>query len=194
MSRERRYLWLDVETTGLDPSEDLLLEVAAWPTASDDPLDLAEGGLRRWVIGHDHANLGMRMVDPVVWRMHGESGLLADVVESKLGAEVVQKALVDLVEMPDPGADWHLAGNSVHFDLSFLRADMPRFAKKLSHRILDVSSFLLLAKSLGRDVPRPPVAHRAAADVESSIRQFAEVCRWLGTNMPGMPTPLAVLQ
>jgi oligoribonuclease len=70
-----------------------------------------------------------------------------------------------------------LAGSSVHVDLAFLRARMPRLASCFSHRVLDVSA---VGEAVARWHPaayhaRPglapdaPGAHTADADVRASL-------------------------
>jgi oligoribonuclease len=185
-----RFLWLDVETTGFDPSEDLLLEVAWWPSRSSDPFDLDPCGARSVVLGHDGADLGKKL-SPVTWDMHCKNGLLPEVVRSKVDrAELRNRLLTEVMgavmhfsnlsdNLSDgwkPSETWHLAGNSVHFDRAFLDCNAGAFARRLSHRVLDVSAVALLARSVGMPIDRRVPAHRALDDVKSSILQLL-ACR-----------------
>ena len=73
-----------------------------------------------------------------------------------------------------------VAGFSTHFDLQFLRAKFPRFAKRLSHRVFDVSAQLLLCQSLGMPyTPLQPAAHRAQNDLDASMRVARECGLWM---------------
>lgn len=77
-----------------------------------------------------------------------------------------------------------LAGNSVHVDLAFLRAHMPRLAACCSHRVVDVSGIAELAArwfpAAFHSRPRVQVAssgegggaHTAAADVRASLAEL----------------------
>ena len=116
--------------------------------------------------------------------MHEKSGLLAELESEDAGG-------VDMITLDhDLGAlaqDWPtdrdervmLAGNSVHFDLGFLRRHLPQIARKLSYRVFDVSAVSAYCRSLG--MPRLPKneAHRAEVDVDSSIGQALACERWL---------------
>lgn len=179
--KEIRFVWLDVETTGLDPNLDLLLEVAWKVTLSPHPLDFAaplgeyQPGQDSYVIRHDGADLGSKL-SPVTWKMHGSSGLLAEVVQSPTTVDDVERCLLGAL---DDKFQWHLAGNSVHFDLGFIRAHMIHAAKRLSHRVLDVSSIGLAAYSMGMPHDRREPAHRALDDVKASISQYRQQLEWI---------------
>lgn len=195
-----RFLWLDVETTGLSPTNDLLLEVAAWPTRSADPLDLHAEDARSYVIAQSSSALGASL-SPVTWRMHGANGLLGEVTDGRVARhdkqamlEFARQVTRDDLKLNDAWVSehvWHLAGNSVHFDLGFLREKMGEFARLLSHRVLDVSSLLLTARSLGMPKLSSAPAHRAMDDVVSSVRQYVEVLEFMRSHSPSFETSFA---
>lgn len=170
--RPERFLWLDVETTGLSPWYDLLLEVAWLPSRSADPLDLDFTELRSVVVHHPGQVMGQRL-SAFTWRMHGKSDLLADVAESKVRlADVAPMILQSMEALGPPDAAWYLAGNSVHFDRAFLDRHAPEISPHLSHRILDVTSLLLAARSSDRVIPKLEPAHRAGPDVLQSVELY----------------------
>jgi hypothetical protein len=81
-----------------------------------------------------------------------------------------------------------LAGDSVHFDLGFVRYHMPTLAKRLSHRVYDVSAIKLFCRSLGMpkiERKEDPV-HRAAGDVLRSIEHAKYCADWLARNWRGI--------
>lgn len=171
------WLWLDLETTGLDPNAPgaRILEVA-FAIVADGPLgDLS-------IAESFHAPIACadvpEGVDPYVERMHRKSKLWADCA----GPDALDLAEVDAlaaltVEATWPGERVMLAGNSVHFDLAWIRVHMPLLAAKVSHRVLDVSALqAALAAWLPGFEPHRANAHRALADVEASIAA-ASVCR-----------------
>lgn len=69
-----------------------------------------------------------------------------------------------------------LAGNSIHVDFSFLRAQMPRLAALCSHRLVDVSSLAELARRWHPNAfycaPLKRNAHEALKDLEDSIDEL----------------------
>jgi oligoribonuclease len=171
-----KLFWTDLETTGLDPAKDSILEIAVleadlsapfdWTTRLHTPL--------RWK--GDPASLQVK-----VRTMHETSGLLAACSEEATTLADVEAELLEVIpEVEDYGERPTLAGSSVHFDLSFLRVHMPRLAARFSHRVYDVSAVKIFCRSLGmpKDLVPRAEAHRALADVEESIRHARACACW----------------
>ena len=185
-------LWLDLESTGLDPRSCQILEVAWRLTKFEFPFEtvshpLASGNVLVAAHVPAHALVTMQWdeIHPVVKEMHEKSGLFNDLGNRNLNQvsiEQIENRLFGLsAEWPtDKDEKVVLGGNSVHFDLGFLRVHMPTFAKRLSHRVLDVSAISLLCRSLGMPrLPKVEAAHRAQADLEQSISQLHACVDWL---------------
>ena len=175
MERQHEYVWLDLETTGLIPQECQILEWAIALVADDQQGDMSIVEERTGVI---HTPMSPAM-DDFVRKMHTRNGLLDACLVAPATQTIAdaEKQLLQL--MQDIGAQPRsvlLAGNSVHFDLGFLRVHMPDFAKYLSHRVFDVSTLMLASRAwLGTDFKKNE-AHRALADVRESVA-FAKRCR-----------------
>jgi oligoribonuclease len=167
-----RVLFLDTETTGLSPQFCSILEVAAVVVDSD----LQEHGSYQAVIWHSHQKVTSEM-DGWCYDTHSRSGLLDEVERSPLILTQVDNTLAEFVRkhfnvLVRPV---ELAGNSVHFDLGFLKHHMPRTAALLSHQVQDVSGAARMVKRFFCvDVPKPEgiVTHRAMPDVRHSIEQL----------------------
>nr|DAL86928.1 MAG TPA: Oligoribonuclease [Caudoviricetes sp.] len=142
-------IWFDVETSGLDPMSDNLLEVEARITDmkglqvpfADDPL------IFHRVIRFDD-NTPIRAFNSTTIDMHSRNGLIGECMNAEDTLKNVDKQMA--VWLIDTGLDpglMHPAGTNVHFDIRWLDVNMPNTSgilHKLSHRRLDLTSFRLL--------------------------------------------------
>lgn len=162
-------IFLDLETTGLDPYNDAILEIAALRVEGVglEPVD----GFHAIVKPLDRP-AGAPPIDQVVIDMHTRNGLWVECEAQGQGQDwyrIVAPAFVAWLERQGPGPHT-LAGDSVHFDLGFLRAKSAAAAAMFSHRLLDVSAFRVARDLLGLPPCEvAPSAHRAQSDVLASI-------------------------
>ena len=161
---KRRLLWMDLETTGLDPDVDQILEIAMLiaPTTN-----ITSGRLIFDNTLHYQHDPAARLLDQVVLDMHSRSGLWEECRTQQVDvAEAEQQILRHL----EPDTIYHPAGSSVHFDVSFIRLHMPDLYRRLSHQHYDVSAMLRFVEAEGIEVPaRTPSQHRALPDTLASI-------------------------
>jgi oligoribonuclease len=174
-----KLLWLDLETTGLDPQTHDILE-AAWSVAPLlDPFAIdseIESSTIRYKLAAEAPS-----IDPFVLDMHRKNGLWDECSRRLIGVRDVEEQLLSLVpECADKEQRWVLAGSTIHFDKSFLRVHMPELHERLSHRLYDVSAIKLFCQSLGMAKPPKAEAHRAAADVLESVAHAKACAEWLG--------------
>lgn len=177
-------LFLNVETTGLDPERDDLLEVGCILTT--DAPDLTE--LWRWssVIQHRWAALGVRPdVHPAVDAMHTKSGLWEDLHAFKYSPKpgFVEDTILEILKSHGIGrGEAMLAGFSVHFDREVLRVRMPILHRFLSHRVIDVSTVRHLYWATRGERPAQEVAHRALADCDQALAELRRYLPALATD------------
>lgn len=179
-------LWLDVETTGLDPENDKLLEVAAILTRYEPELPI-EGEPFHAVIEPYPEGLGV--VHPTVLDMHSRSGLWR--AQSEEGDEpvLVSGAFRAWLEgqgiYRTAGLTIMLAGRSVHFDRQWLwqfNALDPHDSwidgLKLSHRHFDLTAIKLFMALRGVAFEEAPDVHRALPDVQADIELARRLIEW----------------
>jgi oligoribonuclease len=178
MSESKREVLvvLDLETTGLDPEKDPLLEIAF---ICVDNVTLEELGRFQSVV--IPPSLDMLRIHPVVRDMHTTNGLFAEIfaaeddmyvlLNKKPTAERVEKEALDVLDSLTENCKRILTGNSIHFDKSYLARHMPRLERKFHYGICDVSS---ARRVLGtkRPTAKEDVAHRAMADCEMSLAEL----------------------
>lgn len=182
--------WIDLETTGLDPQRDLILEVAIIVTT----VNLDEVASWHGVTPVDSPE---KMCSPKVAEMHEANGLFeecrrrADEEPFFLPPGGVCRAddlgLVDWIEHYAPLATAGqriFAGNSVHFDRSFAQARLPRFAALHSHRVFDVRTLQQVDAWWSPLLPElseyGSKSHRAMDDLRASLdnaRAFRRIWR-----------------
>jgi oligoribonuclease len=193
----RYLLWVDLETTGLNPEHDDILEIAYVLTEFRFPFSEVvhpRGSPTRasyLVQGRGARHLLQGDCVEFIRKMHEKSGLHAAFLSegtSKITLGTVNADLLTLAEdwPTDKDERVMIAGNSCHFDLSFLRKHLPEIAAKLSYRTFDASTFYRGCLSAGMPAldrgtsgcPREE-AHRAMADVERSIVLMRTCVEWI---------------
>jgi oligoribonuclease len=176
-------VWLDLETTGLDPRKDSILEVAVALARFESPFDVDFDGVIKgsWVLGFPRA--AWVDLSPFIVDMHTKNRLLEECAASSHGVRGLEQMILSLLEPIGTGKDAPvLAGSSVHFDHEFLKVHMPTLAARLSHRHYDVSAIKLFCQSLGMHSLPKAEAHRAEADIGESIAHARLCARWLASH------------
>lgn len=158
--------------TGLDPAENVILEIAVVVT---------DGDLEEVIEGPDlvlHATEDqLAAMVPVVAEMHAESGLTRAAASSELTAESAEQSVLAFLRehVAEPGLA-PLAGNSVHVDRAFLQRHMPEVEDYLHYRNVDVSTLKELVRRWDPDahdqMPSKSGNHRALADIRESIDEL----------------------
>ena len=172
MSDADRLVWVDLEMTGLLPSEHVIVEIAC--VVTDAQLNPLDGGISRVIFADDSQ---LALMDSIVVKMHTESGLITE-IPNGVPLQDAEADVLDYIRshIAEPKKS-PLAGSSVYVDRMFLQAHMPALESYLHYRIVDVSSVKELTR---RWYPRMYFAaptkngnHRALADIFDSIRELS---------------------
>ena len=164
----QRFVWLDLEMTGLNPDEDVILEVGVIITGAD-LVPLAE--LERVVWQPDEALARMR---PFVREMHEKNGLTAKVRQSKVDVSEAERDVLALVTQHCSFKTAYLSGNSIYQDRRFLARQMPQLEGYLHYRQVDVSSLKVLVQSWypAEKFEKPGKNHTALDDIRTSLEEL----------------------
>lgn len=180
---EIKYLlWLDLETTGLDTTADVPLELACLVT----DMELRPVKNHEWeyeVLFSSDGWAAIRLAEnEYVTNMHTENGLLAAIKQGH--PKTIQGAENELLAMI-AALPWGideaiaLAGTGVAaYDMRVLENWMPRLAEFLDYRTFDIGHMRrFLSDIVGlSDDQMPPKAddeHRAMGDVHNALEQAA---------------------
>ena len=179
------FLWLDLETTGLINAKPgglyafgddagHILEFAAVLAADDRAGDLSVVQAYEGAVHYDAPEAFA--MDPFVLKMHTDNGLFADCRASTISLadadEFLYGLCCELAGNKRPRGIT-LAGNSVHFDLQWVRVHMPLFASALHHRVFDVSTLQRAAMiNVEGYEPLRANAHRALDDLYQSLAAY----------------------
>ncbi len=171
--KDARILWVDLEMTGLDPQEDVILEVGAIIT----DWRLNEYAEYQSAVHVDEQRAKERMyksASAAFWESVPETraALLAQNATAP-SANTVEDQLLALLDEHIPGDERViLAGNSIHMDRQFIDTAWPRLARRLHYRMLDVTSWKLVFENRYRRKMTKREAHRALDDIRGSIQEL----------------------
>ena len=160
----RKFLWLDMEMTGLDPEKEVIIEVAAIVTDHQhEELDSYHQIVKQ------HSDY-MEKMDKWNTKQHKKSGLY-ELVPNGITQEQMERELIDLADKHFKEEKIILAGNSIYQDRLFIRKHLLKFEERLHYRMLDVSAWKIIFAN--KDVIfKKENKHRALDDVRESIREI----------------------
>ena len=191
MQASEPLVWVDCEMTGLDPTRDVLVEIAV--VITDSELTLLDDGLDLLIATEQEK---LDQMEDIVRDMHTQSGLLEALRTATTPlADVEQQVLSYVQRFVPERRKAPLCGNSIATDRSFLIRYMPALDDHLHYRMVDVSSIKELTR---RWYPRvyfnaPPKTggHRALADIVDSINELRYYRETVFVPQPGPDTDAA---
>lgn len=164
-----KILWVDLEMTGLDANEDVILEVAAevtdfnfqtlasYETCVRQPRELVE----------------QRMALNSWWADFPENRdeFVQKLDEGKDPGQVEQE-LIALVREHFGDEPAVLGGNSIHNDRNFIKRWWPDLDATLHYRMLDVSAWKVFMQGRYGATFEKKEVHRAFDDIQASIAEL----------------------
>ncbi|WP_141730682.1 oligoribonuclease [Bifidobacterium adolescentis] len=181
-AKEDMLLWMDVETTGLDPDHDRILEVEM--RCTDMRGVRCVGGFRR-VIGLKGRKASITDGNLEAWRMHCANGLLEGALDGGYTEEATANALEEYVDSLAQSFTLHPAGSNPQFDLDFIGRLCPNLP--LHYHRIDMATLRDSLEAAGWDVKpeeETPAAsaHRTSTCLDRDIRQYARIIRHLSDH------------
>lgn len=163
-------VWIDLEMTGLDSDNDVIIEIATIVTDADLNI-LAEGPVLAIFQTDDILN-GM---DEWNTTQHGKSGLVERVRNSGIDEAEAERQTLAFLEQYVPTGCSPMCGNSICQDRRFMARSMPALEAFFHYRNLDVSTLKELARRWAPDMAsgfEKEGVHLALEDIRDSIREL----------------------
>lgn len=164
-------VFLDIETTGLDPDNGVILELGFLVVDANSFMKLES---ESWIVGQPFRILeGMEG-----WpkKQHRESGL-TDLCErsnqSVLDVEMLARDWLENINVGDGKVP--MCGASIHFDRAWLKVHMPTVEEWFYYGNLDVSSIEKVARIWYPELPawEDRGQHRVDPDNEDAVRELS---------------------
>lgn len=162
----QKFLWLDLEMSGLDVESCRILECAAIVTDEN----WQEFGTFEIIVKQPDSVLDA--MDEWCTKTHGESGLTEAVKKGTPEPEAEAKFLEFIEGHFAKDEKVLIAGNSIGQDRKFLDKYWLKVADRLHYRMLDVSSWKLVFNARFNEVFEKKGAHRALDDIRESINEL----------------------
>lgn len=170
-----KILWVDLEMTGLDAQQDVILEIAAEVTDFNFKT-LASYEAR---VKHPSEIVVKRMQANIWWKDYPQN---RDEFVQKLDQgkpiKQVEQEMVTLLQQQFGDEPAVLAGNSIHNDRNFIKQWMPALDLKLHYRMLDVTSLKMVMQAKYNVEFEKPEVHRAFEDIQASIAELEYYLEW----------------
>jgi oligoribonuclease len=163
-------IWIDLEMTGLDTQNDVIIEIATIVTDSELNT-LAEGP----VLAIHQSDEILNAMDDWNTKQHGGSGLTERVKNSTINEAEAERQTIEFLRQYVPANASPMCGNSICQDRRFLARCMPALENYFHYRNLDVSSLKELAKRWAPEVFKgfsKESSHLALDDIRDSITEL----------------------
>jgi len=170
MHSDQNLIWVDLEMTGLDPENDVIIEIATIVT--DNELNaLAEGP----VLAIHQSDERLDAMDEWNTSHHTSSGLVKRVRESSETAESASRKTIEFLREFVPQGVSPMCGNSICQDRRFMARYMPELENYFHYRNLDVTTLKILVQRWRPELESGYIknnTHLALDDIRESIEEL----------------------
>ena len=163
-------IWIDLEMTGLDTQQDVIIEIATVVTDSNLNV-LAEGP----VLAIHQPDSVLDAMDEWNTNQHGKSGLTQRVKDSRVSEAEAEAQTLAFLQQYVPKGSSPMCGNSICQDRRFMARCMPELEAYFHYRNLDVSTLKILAARWSPAMANGVVkesSHLALDDIRDSIAEL----------------------
>lgn len=181
-----QLILIDLETSGLEPRENVICEIAVRVVDAENPQRILERC--SYVVRHSLAVFDN--AHPAVMDMHTTNGLIKDMRKlTAVELHEVESLILGMLDRCPPDRENYrvFAGNSIGaLDVPMIKQHMPRLAAAVSYRMIDLTCIATALEAFGLPLPKvltarvtePGQAHRADADVDHSLLQWCALARF----------------
>ncbi|MDT8424841.1 MAG: oligoribonuclease [Methyloprofundus sp.] len=163
-------IWIDLEMTGLDPDNDLIIEIAT--VVTDKYLNVLATGP---VLAVHQSDTALAAMDNWNQEHHGQSGLIERVKASAVNDAQAEQQTIEFLKQWVPAGASPMCGNSIGQDRRFLYRCMRQLEEFFHYRNVDVSTIKELAARWAPEVKasfKKKETHQALEDVIESIEEL----------------------
>ena len=166
---ENNLIWIDLEMTGLDTDNDLIIEIATIVT--DPQLNILEEGPIMAIFQADEV---LEKMDEWNTRQHNQSGLVDRIKKSPYDAAEAESLTLGFLNKFVPKGKSPMCGNSICQDRRFMHRLMPELEAYFHYRNLDVSTIKEITKrwAPAQEDFMKQGSHLAMDDIRDSINEL----------------------
>ena len=179
-AKTTKLLWVDLEMTGLDPLQDVILEVAAEIT----DFDFKTLASNEATVKQPRDVVVKRMQKNTWWAdFPANRDNFVNKLDEGKPLKQVEGELIALVQQHFGNEPAVLAGNSIHNDRLFVKQWWPALDLKFHYRMLDVSAFKILMRGKYDVNYEKKEVHRAFDDIQASIAELQFYLEWFRDSL-----------